>query len=83
MAVVVEQRSLTKFGVEEGEVAQIGGVLWQSEEPSRQPVPHQSTATVVLQNTVLDDLKEDVQKEFGNLTWLIEAFYCVICVCLG
>ncbi len=57
---------LTEYRVEEGKIAQVGRVLGQSEKSSGQPVPHQSAAGVVLQHTVLDDLRKPVQKELWD-----------------
>lgn len=49
---------LTQTGVEEGKVTQAGGVLRQREEAPWQAVPHQAAPGLVLQDTVLDDLKQ-------------------------
>lgn len=50
---------LTKHGVEEREIPQVGGILWQSEKTPRDGVPHQAAAGRVLQNPILDDLSGD------------------------
>lgn len=48
---------LTQSGVVEGEVPQVGGVLWQGKQPPRVAVPHRAAPGSVFQNSVLDDLQ--------------------------
>lgn len=76
MCVSVECGRLTERGVVEREVSQVGGILGQGEETSRQVVPHHAAAAHVLQHSVMDDLRKTAmnygQEQLAHCSELIK-----------